>query len=158
MVPKATSVTLVGIMIAGLGGVSVEYEGVAFQFGLGATPVAAAEKDKAQQTIPAELRGFQGMMSGKLLKKGKTTFVFKVDKIMKVWKGNKAENPKSATGKTLTLNLDKVSDHHRKRIMKNYRELKNGDQIELEAFDLGGKTLSVKEWLKKTEKKDKRSE
>ena len=126
--------------------------------GLGATQVAAAEKAKPKQTIPAEFKGFKGMMSGKLVKKGKTTLQFKVDKIMKVWEGNKAENPKAAIGKTITLNLDKVCDHHRKTIMKNYRELKNGDQIELEAFDLGGKTLSVKEWLKKTEKKEKRPE
>lgn len=142
MVAKVKRVALVVITIAGLG----------------ATLVAAAEKAKPQQTIPAELKGFKGMMSGKLVKKGKTTLQFKVDKIMKVWEGNKAENPKDAIGKTITLNLDKVSDHHRKTIMKNYRELRNGDPIELEAFDLGGKTLSVKEWLKKTEKMEKRPE
>ena len=120
-------------------------------FGLGATLMAAKDQE---QGIPPELKGFKGMMTGKLLEKGEATLVFKVDGIKRVWKGNKAENPKKAVGKTLLLNLDKVSSHHEGRVMKNFRGLKKGDRIELEAFDLGGKSLSIKEWLKKVEGKE----
>jgi len=100
-------------------------------------------------SIPTSLRGFQGMMSGRLVKKGSTSFVFKVEKIMKTWKGNRAANPKAAVGETLTLSLGKVTAHHGSRIMRNYQGMEAGDAIELEAFDLGGGTLAVKEWLKK---------
>ncbi len=106
--------------------------------------------------IPFELKGFKGMMNGKLIAKRASTIVFRVDRIMKTWKGSKAENPKKVVGQTIVLNLEKVSGHHNERIMKNFKMLKNGDQIEVEAFDLGLKTLSIKEWLKKArvEKQD----
>ena len=103
----------------------------------------------ADDAIPAALKGFQGMMSGKLTKKGETMIAFKIGKIMKKWKGNKAEKPEAAVGETIALTLKDISAHHRERLMKNYRGLKVGDDIELEAFDLGGKNLAVKEWLKK---------
>ena len=154
MVAEAKKAALVLAVIVAVGTVSVEYEGRACQLVPGTTPILAEEKDESQQAIPAELRGFQGMMSGKLLKKDKKSFLFKVEKIMKVWKGNKAENPERAIGQRLSLNLNKVSEHHGGRIMKNYRELKEGDQIELEAFDLGQETLCVKEWLRKAKTKD----
>ena len=103
----------------------------------------------AGERIPPELKGFQGMMSGKLTKKGETMIAFKVGKIMKKWKGNRAENPGAAVGKTIILTLEKVTAHHAERILKNYRGLKVGEDIELEAFDVGGEFLAVNEWLKK---------
>ena len=110
---------------------------------------ASSGRVHAGEAIPAALKGFQGMMSGKLTKKGETMIAFKISKIMKKWKGNKAENPGAAVGETIVLTLKDISAHHRERLMKNYRGLKVGDDIELEAFDLGGKYLAVKEWLKK---------
>ena len=65
------------------------------------------------------------------------------------------ENPEKAVGRTFSLSLEKVSEHHGKKIMDSYRGLKEGDRIELEAFDLGEKTLCVKEWLQKAKKKKK---
>jgi len=126
--------------------------------GLDPAPAFGEEGTDAGGGIPAELKGFRGMMSGKLVEKGQASIVFKVGKIMRVWKGNEAENPKAAVGKTLTLNLNKVSDHHRERIMKNFRGLKRGDRIEVEAFDLGSDTLCIKEWLKKAGDEDKERE
>jgi hypothetical protein len=152
---EKAALVLATVFVAG--GVNVSSQGKTYDLGLGATVVFGAEKDKPQEIIPAELKGFQGMMKGKLVKKDKTSIVFKVEAIMKVWEGNKAENPKEAVGQTLILNLNKVSDHHRKRIMKNFRGLKEGDQIELEAFDLGEKTLCIKEWLRKVKPKVKRA-
>ena len=116
-----------------------------------ALPVLSAKE--LLEGIPSELKGFKGMMVGKLVEKREKALVFRVDSIKKTWKGNKAENPKKAIGKTILLNLEKVSGHHNNRIIKNFKTLKNGDQIELEAFDMGQKTLGIKEWLKKTEAK-----
>jgi hypothetical protein len=110
---------------------------------------SAGEDDGSGEGIPAALKGFRGMMSGRLVEKGESSIVFKAAKIMKVWKGNKAENPEKAVGETMALSLEKVSAHHGERIMKNFRALKAGDRIEVEAFDLGGDRLFIKEWLKK---------
>lgn len=158
MVTSTKRTVLVLATIFVVGSLSVGYHSGTCDGDLGAAVAFGAEKDKPKATIPAELKGFQGMMKGKLVKKRKTTIVFKVEAIMKVWEGNKAEDPKKAVGQALTLNLKKISDHHRDRIMKNFSGLKKGDQIELEAFDLGEKTLCIKEWLQKAEPKDKRAE
>jgi hypothetical protein len=108
----------------------------------------------ADDGIPAALEGFKGMMSGTLVKKGDGSLVFKVGKIMKVWKENKAERPETAVGETLTLSLERITAHHKERIMKAYQEMKAGDAIEVEAFDEGGKRLYLKEWLKKAGAKE----
>ena len=111
----------------------------------------AADNGGQAETIPAALKGFRGMMSGKLLKKGEKTLVFKVEEVMKVWEGNRAKEPAKAVGQTLVLSLEKLDGGHGGRVLTNYRGLKVGDAIELEAFDLGGKTLCVQEWLRKRE-------
>lgn len=103
----------------------------------------------AEEAIPDALKGFQGMMSGQLIKKGERAIRFKIGKITRKWKGNKAENPEAAVGETITLDLNHLKPHHRERILSNYKGLKEGDEIVLEAFDLGGKTLSINESLKK---------
>jgi hypothetical protein len=38
--------------------------------------------------------------------------------------------------------------------MENFQGLSVGDQIEFEVFDLGEKTLCIKEWLRKAEAED----
>lgn len=110
----------------------------------------AAEGDSASG-IPPELKGFEGMVTGELIEKhGKNRLEFKVSGIKRVWKGNQAEQPESAVGKVLTVDLSEVSDHHGERIRKEFKGLRAGDAIEVELFDLGKKRLCVKEWLKKT--------
>lgn len=123
--------------------------GMALVLNLVAMCALAADTKEAGPGIPPELKGFKGMMTGELIEKGETTLVFKVSTIKKVWKANQAEQPGKAAGKTLTVNLKQVSAHHRARIMENFRALRKGDAIELELFDLGEKTLCVKEWLRK---------
>ena len=91
------------------------------------------------------------MMKGKLVAKKETSFVFKIEKIKKTWKGNKAADASKSIGKSITLSLSEVSSHHGGRIMSNYRKMKKGDQIELEAFDLEETNLCIKEWLKKVD-------
>ena len=92
------------------------------------------------------------MVTGELVKKqGADQLDVKISGIKRTWKGNEAEQPDKAVGKILTVDLSEVSDHHGERIRKEFAALKVGDAIEVELFDLGKKTLIVKEWLKKVE-------
>ena len=110
--------------------------------------------DQSAKTPPTSevteaLKGFRGMMVGELVEKGDNEFSFKVQKIKKVWKKNKAENPEKAIGQTITLSLTELVEKHKERILKNYEEMNVGDKIVAEAFDTGGEVLFVKEWLRK---------
>ena len=103
---------------------------------------------RAEAAIPAGFRGFRGIFSGQLVSKDveKGTLVVKVEKINRTWKQNKAENPESAFGHSLTV----------KGISGKWLDvllvLEVGDRIEVEAFDNGAGHLDfVKEWLKKAE-------
>ncbi len=60
---------------------------------------ALADYDK----LPKGMKGFSGMVRGKVVSKEKNGIVIKVEKILKLWKGNKAENPESAVGKKLLV-------------------------------------------------------
>ena len=115
-------------------------------------PATHAADDPPVSGIPPELEGFKGMVTGELVKKkGADQLDVKISGIKRTWKGNEAEQPEKAVGKTLTVDLSEVSDHHGERIRKEFAALKVGDAIEVELFDLGKKTLIVKEWLKKVE-------
>ena len=149
--PKRSAVVTVMV----LSGVVAYYFGdVSGELGIGMSKVFAGEEagdSEPVRGIPTALKGFQGMMAGKLVKKAEKAFLFKAEKIKRVWKGNRAEKPQDAIGLTFGLSLTKLTPHHGERIWKNYRGLKVGDAIELEAFDLGGDLLFVKEWLRKVE-------
>ena len=115
--------------------------------------------DKSANTAPKSevteaLKGFRGMMVGKLVEKGEDEFVFLVQKIKKVWKKNKAENPEKAIGQEVTISLTELVEKHKERVLKNYAEMEVGDIIVAEAFDTGGETLFAKEWLRKAEEGD----
>ncbi|MGB1124673.1 MAG: hypothetical protein ACPG4Q_05655, partial [Phycisphaeraceae bacterium] len=112
----------------------------------------SSASEQPTSAVPDALKGFRGMMIGELVEKGENEFVFRVQKIKRVWKKNKAENPEQAIGKTVTLSLANLIKHHEEKIRKNYAGLKSGDMIEVEAFDEGGNKLFVKEALKKIEK------
>ncbi|MBD3671961.1 MAG: M56 family metallopeptidase [Planctomycetaceae bacterium] len=51
--------------------------------------------------LPRELRGFRGMLVGKLVKKDieRGTFTIEVDAVPRVWNNNRASNPKAYIGK-----------------------------------------------------------
>jgi len=124
---------------------------LALFFSLSATLASNPVTNQDAPAVPAELNGFRGIMTGKLVEKGDKAFVFEIQKIKKVWKANKAEQPEKAVGQKVTINFNKVIEHHREKIMANYAAMSAGDSIEVEAFDEDGKFLSVKELLRKAE-------
>lgn len=100
--------------------------------------------------LPNGIKGFRGMMVGKMIEKGERAFVLQVEKITKVWKQNKASNPASIVGRKVRIVIDRRS-HLRERFRKAFRELKPGDRVEVEAFHFGGGKLTVVESILKAE-------
>jgi hypothetical protein len=112
-------------------------------------PKADGSKPSASTGVPEGLRGFRGMLVGELLNKDDEagTLVFRAERVSKVWKGNKAENPQAAVG--MTLRVDGI----RGKFLDTLLTLKPGDKVEVEAFHNRGEKLDFPgEWLKKVEK------
>lgn len=110
----------------------------------------APAKEAAQDDgkFPAGLRGFRGILAGKVVSTDveKGVLVFQASEVKRTWPKNTAKNPGSCQGKELTVNgiagkwLDVLL------------VLKPGDAIEVEAFHNRGEALDfVQEWLKKVE-------
>ncbi len=58
----------------------------------------------AGEELPQGLRGFSGLVRGEVVAKGeKNAFTFKVYRVLRVWKNNKAEAPESITGRTIQI-------------------------------------------------------
>jgi len=107
-----------------------------------------AEKE-ADDGFPASLRGFRGMMVGTVKSKLDRGFVLTVEKVVRVWKANRAERPRDAVGKALTLVVGDgrmAKDH-----LKVAGGLKVGDRVSVEAFHFGGEKLTIVEELRKVD-------
>lgn len=111
-----------------------------------------SRRDAAQGPIPAGLRGFQGILFGKIAEKNaeQGTFTLQVQKVGRVWERNRAENAESAVGTSLPVELHRESrlvDQHRQTL----KSLDNGDTVEVEVFHMKDGVLSVIELLRKVE-------
>ena len=121
---------------------------VAYQFG-DATGLLNAGMSQAfaaeNPGLPDGLKGFCGMVVGKIISKGEREFVLKVEKVIRVWKNNKAKEPESAVGKELTLKIRRRS----KAMVEALAGLKVGDRVVAEALNLEGDILVCVETLRK---------
>ena len=62
------------------------------------------EPAEAGDSFPEGLRGFSGQVRGVVVEKGeRNTFTFKVARVLRVWKNNKAETPKLLAGRTVPV-------------------------------------------------------
>jgi len=119
-----------------------------FHFGGDRLSVVEELRKEEPCNLPEGIRGFRGMMLGTVVSKADKTFVLKVEKITKVWKENKAENPKCVEGKNLTIDIwpkSRLADKN----LKTLAGLKAGDRVLVEPFHFGGDHLSVVEELRK---------
>lgn len=105
---------------------------------------------EAASGLPDGMRGFRGMLRGTIVRKGDGEFLLKVEKVLKVWKQNKAENPQSAVGKTLAIVLGREGRLLEQQ-RRTFRELKVGDHVVVEPFHFKGNVLTVVEELRKAE-------
>ncbi len=97
--------------------------------------------------VPKELHNFCGQLIGRLVSKDIEAgrFVVTVDHVSRVWRNNKADNPKSAVGKTFVV--DSVFG----KWLDVLLILRAGDTLEFEARHLTGDSLSfLGENLRKT--------
>lgn len=96
--------------------------------------------------VPKELQGFSGMLIGRLVRKdierGELTLA--VDHVPRVWRNNKARNPRISVGKTFVVNGIEG------KWLDALLLIKTGETLELEAQHQRGDTLRFPgEWLKK---------
>ncbi len=108
--------------------------------------------DAPQGAIPVGLRGFKGILFGKIAEKNdqQGTFVLSVQKVGRVWQQNKAQNAEEAVGKALPVEL-----HRESRLLGQHQEvlrkLQDGDVVEVELFHVKDNILSVMELLRKVQ-------
>ena len=131
--------------------------------------------EEIKPVLPDGMLGFSGMLKGKVVSKQKNGFVLKVEKIEKLWKGNKAKNAESVIGKKVLINVQ--WEQHKKGkwrpvpLQAKYVEkLKVGAVISIEVKNDEGERLHIlelskeqREWAekkeeKKEEPKDKKEE
>ena len=111
-----------------------------------------SERDMPEGPIPVGLRGFKGILFGKIAEKNndKGTFTLQVQKVGRVWRQNEAKRAEEAVGKSLPIEL-----HGGSRLIGQHREtlrtLDNGDVVEVELFHVKDGVLSVMELLRKAE-------
>jgi hypothetical protein len=107
-----------------------------------------SEADQKTADVPEGLNGFRGILIGELVAKDveQGTLSFKMEKVSRVWKQNKAPAPEKSVGKQ--LKVDGITG----KFLDTLLVLETGDRIEVEAFHIHGETLKFSgEWLKKAE-------
>ena len=93
---------------------------------------------KSENGFPAGLRGFNGMLAGRLVSKDveKGTFVVSVDAVPRVWRNSRAKNPKSIVRRN--VEVDGVSG----KFLDVLLLVKKGETLEFEAKHDGGSRLT----------------
>ncbi len=123
------------------GSVRVDFGGKEHVLSVGQQRVFGGEGEghkKEESGLPESVRGFSGMVRGVVVAKGeKDTFTFKVGRVLKVWKGNKAKKPAALVGRTIKVGpgwrKSKRGKWHRVEIHVLFiRKLKAGQELSLE--------------------------
>jgi len=102
------------------------------------------EKDHPRHTgkgkelfLPDAAIRFAGMIQGKVVSKHDKEIVVAVEKVTKVWRTNKATNPKALVGKKVIVNGSSVDGHPVKTIAKFIGSLKVGENITVDVAHRG---------------------
>ncbi len=96
--------------------------------------------------LPDSLAGFKGVLTGKILRKMDRGFVLQLDGVRQVWDASKAENSQAAVGRRLVIQIPAEGDAA-ERFLRVLREVETGRRVLVEAFHLGGESLTVVEQL-----------
>lgn len=105
----------------------------------------------ADEALPEALRGFSGQARGVVKAKGdKNTFTFKVGRVLRVWKGNKAKDPESLAGRSIRVGPRWEKGDGRKwrpvaRHVAFIRQLKVGQEMTLEVRNMEGSHFTILE-------------
>ena len=107
----------------------------------------ATRERATRPALPDSLAGFQGVLTGIVVRKADRGFVLKLKTVKQVWEQNKADNPEAALGKTLVV-LIGPDQEQGSQFIRTLRTLKIGQAVLVEAFHLGGEHLTVVEQLR----------
>ena len=110
--------------------------------------VREGERDREPRpALPDSLAGFEGVLTGEIVRKMDRGFVLRVHRVNQVWKNNKAEHADAAIGKVLLV-LIRAEQEGGERFMRTLRELRVGQEVQVEAFHFEGEHLTVVEQLR----------
>ena len=115
--------------------------------------VALAAEGRAEKPkLPEGMQGFSGMLRGTVVEVADNGrgFHLKVDKIVKLWKGNEAEQPEQVVGKTVLINARWTKGengrwHPVERHVKFINSLEVDETIDIEAINNEGQRLHILE-------------
>ncbi len=104
-----------------------------------------------EESLSGGVRGFSGQVRGVVVEKGtKNTFMFKVGRVLRVWDGNKAQNPGALAGRTVWVGPRWVEGdgriwHPVERHVAFIRRVRTGQEMTLEIANAEGSHFSILE-------------
>lgn len=101
-------------------------------------------------SLPEGLRGFRGVMVGRIVRKDERSFVLRVNEVTRVAEQNQASRPESAVGMQLTI-VAPPDPRTARQYLGVLGTLKVGDRVSVGAIHLGGDSLAAVEELRKLE-------
>lgn len=107
--------------------------------------------DRAQQPrLPDLACGFAGMIQGKVAAKHNGEIVVTVEKVTRVWKTSKAQDPETLLGKKVAVRGSKKDGHYAKLIARFIDGLNVGETVALDVGHKGeGEALTILELTQK---------
>lgn len=90
--------------------------------------------------LPEPARGFAGMLSGTVVSKEGNRIILAVDEVNKVWRTNRAENPKALVGHNVTIDGSRGD-----QITRFVETLKAGEAVSLDVANKEGILLTILE-------------
>ncbi len=100
--------------------------------------------------LPDGMVGFRGVLVGRIMRKLDRGFVLKIERVVKVWEDNRADNPEAAIGKELIITI-RADEELGERFLHTLRTFEIGERVLVEAFHFEGNRLTVVEQLRKAE-------
>jgi len=100
--------------------------------------------------LPDGMVGFRGVLVGRIMRTLDRGFVLKVERVVKVWEDNRADNPEAAIGKELIITI-RADEELGGRFLRTLRTFEIGERVLVEAFHFEGNRLTVVEQLRKFE-------
>lgn len=115
------------------------------EFVRGSEPVAMRENEPGSDRMNKGVRGFRGMLVGRLVEKDveRGTFTVTVDAVPRVWRNNEAGNPKSLIGKNVK------AEGIPAQLLDALVVTRIGETLQFGALSDGGESVRVGEVLRK---------
>jgi hypothetical protein len=95
--------------------------------------------------LPDPAAFFAGMIQGKVVAKHEGEVIVAVEKVTKIWRSNKADNPEALTGKKVLVNAPKAESRYAENVARFLASLKVGETVELDVAHRKGEALTILE-------------